>query len=227
MKCADLTDRRLLDHIYDKSPSVDTEALARHLAKCESCRNRADQIGGVLTALNAVESDHKLTTITELDQNGASTTYIWANWPNETAETMQALDGSGDHAGLSYVSVQGEEASFELVSPESEEDVARFKLHLPRPILPGERVELLMVHHAKRDGAVQKLDNGNWRFGPGKIVLSDQCVCVLALRLPAGAALVAATPPANEVRTNQTTTLLWRNVLPPDKLFEFWVEYRL
>ena len=72
-----------------------------------------------------------------------------------------------------------------------------------------------------------KLENGNWRFGPGKLDLTETLLYVFAVRLPSGASVVKPQPEPREIRTNGATTVIWRDALPPNEPIEFWLDYRL
>ncbi|MCX6377808.1 MAG: zf-HC2 domain-containing protein, partial [Armatimonadetes bacterium] len=232
MKCTDITDRRLLDYVYGKLPVAEENMVREHLAGCSICGERVEEIGKVLRALDAVENDWKITSITELDEQGVPTSYISMSMPNLFDEPTQEIElGSPSRSGLSFVSVWGEEAPFEIVPSEHEEESRKFRVHLPRPASPLERFDLLMVVDDDRpmtgEGPVVPLGDGRWRLGPGKLHTTEALVYVVAVRLPGGARLVEATPGPSEVRSNDRTTVVWRNTLPPDQRFEFWIEYQL
>ena len=56
MKCAELSERMLLDFVYGRTPETERRRIEDHLAGCASCRARAAEIGLVLHALDAVEA---------------------------------------------------------------------------------------------------------------------------------------------------------------------------
>jgi hypothetical protein len=152
--------------------------------------------------------------------------------PNYFDEPTHEIElGSSSRSGLSFVSVWGEEAQFEIVPSEHEDESRKFRVHLPRPASPLERFDLLMVVDDDRpmtgEGPAVDLGDGRWRFGPGELHMTEALVFVVAVRLPDGARLAEATPVPSEVRSNDRTTVVWRNTLPPDQRFEFWVEYQL
>ena len=232
MKCTDITDRRLLDYVYGKLPVAEENTVREHLAGCSTCGGRAEEMGRVLRALDAVENDWKITAIVELSEEGIPTSYISMSMPNYFDEPTQEIElGSSSRSGLSFVSVWGEEAQFEIVPSEHEDEGRKFRVHLPRPASPGERFDLLMVVDDDRpmtgEGPVVPLGDGRWRFGPGGLHMTEALVYVVAVRLPGGARLTEATPVPSEVRSNDKTTVVWRNTLPSDQRFEFWIEYRL
>ncbi len=74
-----------------------------------------------------------------------------------------------------------------------------------------------------------KVDAHRWRFTQqlGLGVLRDAAIIVLTNRLPEGATLLNTEPPADEVRTAQATTVIWRLLPPPQQATEFIVEYTL
>lgn len=232
MQCSEITDRRLMDLVCGKPLQADAESLRNHLAQCASCGGRADEIGRVLTALDSVESDWKMSAITELDENGIPKSYICMSIPNVSDEPMDTIElGSSSRSGPSHVLVQGEEAAVEALPGKPAAEGRKYRVHLPRRFSPGERIGMLLVVEDDRplsgEPVVVKLNGDVWRFGPGRIHLTEELVYVTAVRLPCGACLIDANPQPSEVRSNGATTVVWRNVLPPDTEFEFWVEYRL
>lgn len=232
MKCADVTDRQLLDYVYGKLSDTETARVREHLERCPGCGSKAEEIGKVLRALDASENDWRITSITELDEQGVPTSYISMSMPNLSDAPTQEIElGSSSRSGLSYVSVWGEEASFDAMPPGEDGKNRQFRVHLPRPAVPGERIDLLIVVDDDRplsgEEVVVPIGDGRWRFGPGRLHLTEELAYVTAVRLPRSARLVETTPAPSEVRSNGRTTVLWRNTLSPDQEVEFWIEYRL
>ena len=227
MKCEELTGALLLDYIDGMLPKKEQEAVRLHLAECPACAEKGEQIAKVLKALDAIEADYKSTGIIEIDEKGDLTSYLWFSMPNPTEESMETMDLGQN--GLQYMTVRGKEVQLEPTSDEPAEDGMRaYKIHLPQPIPPGEKIPMhFVVHHPLEHGAIVKLDNGVWRFGPGKLILTEELVYLMAVRIPSHAQLIKTEPEANEIHTNGKTTVIWRGTLPPDQLFQFWVEYRL
>ena len=227
MKCEELTGALLLDYIDDTLPKKEQEAVRSHLAQCQACREKGEQIAKVLRALDTIEADYKSTGIIEIDEKGDLTSYLWFSMPNPTEESMETMDVGQN--GLQYMTIRGKEVQLEPVSDEPAEDGMRaYKIQLPQPIPPGEKIPMhFVVHHPLEHGAIVKLDNGIWRFGPGKLILTEEMIYVMAVQLPVGAQLIKTEPEASEIHTDDKTIVTWRGTLPPDQLFEFWVEYRL
>lgn len=222
MKCSELDGAKLLDHVDGLLSPSESGSVEAHLARCLNCRERVAEVARVLRALDAVEADYKITDIFELDENGGFTNYGWFSIPNTREEATEVFEFG--QTGVTYMTVQGEEV---LPEPIEGED-GRYRARLPRPIPPGQNIDLHWAaqHPENREAAV-KLDNGNWRFGPGKLDLTEELLYVFAVRLPAGATVVKPEPEAQEVRANGATTVIWRDTLPPNEPIEFWLEYRL
>lgn len=223
MQCTDLTDRALLDFIYGKLGGEIGRRVETHVQSCKPCKARARDIGKVLRALDAAEGDLKVTGITEIREDGCSTTYLFIRAINNTDKVMDVLTGNGPMEVVDYVLIGGEEARMEPAEPD--ESGPHFKLYPATPIRIGERVDMLT---AIRTGeSARRLDSGEWEMGHGKLMMDQDYVYVMAVRLPTGAQLTFASPDPSEVRRNGAVTVLWKNALPANKEFEFSLRYRL
>ena len=221
MKCTELTDRLLLDFIFGKLPESKRKSVEEHLKSCERCLGRAKEIGEVLRALDELENEYKMTSIIELDKNGASTEYVTLTLPHfEGGNEMEI--GATD---LEYIAVNGKEASFEGLhepAPNGEKYRIRFQEYIPADA----PIELLVV--AKPEDThrwMKELGDGRRRL-EGHIHLTEKLVYVFAIRLPRSAEFLTASPKPSEVRRNCTTTVIWRNVMQPDERTDFVLEYR-
>ncbi|MHB0999262.1 MAG: sigma-70 family RNA polymerase sigma factor [Armatimonadota bacterium] len=227
MKCTGLADRLLMDYTYGSLSESDEQLVREHLISCKCCRDKAKQIKKLLTSLDAVEAEYKITAIVELGEDGTTTEYISLRLPDITrnsgvpAETME-IGGNG----LVYLTVDDKEASFEVLPSEPENGMHKYRIYLPYPVSPGQGIDLHIISKpADGKGWAEKLKNGRWRLC-GKIHLTDSLVYVTAVRLPSGARLTKAEPTPSEVKKDCTTTVVWRNVLPPNQTINFELEYQ-
>ena len=222
MKCSELDGARLLDYVDARLAGRELRSVEAHLAKCPDCRSRVADIIDVVRALDATEADWAVTSIFELDANGGFTNYGWFSMPNTSDEPTEVFEFG--HSGVTYMTIQGEEVHPEPIPGED----GKYRARLSHPIPPGQSIHLhhAAEHHGDR-GASVRLDNGNWRFGPGRLHLTDPLLYVFAVRLPQGAVVVKPEPEAREIRKNGRTTVIWRDTLPPDHPIELWLEYRL
>ena len=221
MKCTELTDRLLLDFIYGKLPHAKQKALEEHLKSCERCPGRAKEIGEVLRALDELENEHKLTSITEMQEDGRSTEYVTLTIPHYEG------DGSIEMGGVNpeYIVINGKEESVQAVAEQAED--GQYKLHMPEYIKTGDRVDLLVVASLQGNGRkwIKELEDGRRRI-EGRMHLTEKLIYVFAIRLPSNAEFLMASPEPSEIRRNCVTTVIWRNVLQPDQRVEFSLEYR-
>lgn len=224
VKCADLAERTLMDFIYGRMPDSERKRVEEHLAICSACRERAAEIGSVLKALDAVESEVKGTGIIELHEDGTVTCFIFLTYIN-CEDASETLSIGGDFETLDYSMVNGEEAVIEPV-PGMESKAA--KLRLSSPLAAGERAELLMVGRNKLELTEEEKASGVRKLDPpGKLIFDAETPFVMAVRLPPNASLMNAVPEPEEIRSNGATTVIWRKVHEPNVMFEFSVEYRL
>lgn len=224
LKCTDFKAGRLLDYLYGKLPGDQMRAASGHIEKCESCRKEASEIADVLRALDSVENEYRAIGIIELDAAGKATIYasfVLAGEHGGISETFE-FGGSKD---LQYVAIQGNEVQFEATGSGDQPDTLKYRVHLSSPIAAGEPLEMLIADSPEQ--GAENLGNGMWRFGPGKIELTEEFAYMAAIRFPIGAELNSAKPDPQEVRKNGATTVVWRGIKNPNQLFEFWVEYRL
>jgi len=225
MKCADLSERMLLDFVYGRASETERGRVDEHLAVCAPCRSRAAEVGLVLHALDAVEADAKGTSIIELHGDGTATLFLFVTHRNDASEAKGTLDIGADFAAIQSVLVNGEEATIE---PVPGQETQRAKLRLARPIEQGEQIRLLMVGRTRvPEEADREIGGGVRSFGPGKVRFDIETVFEMAVRLPPRACLVKAIPEPQETRSNGATTVIWRQAHRPNEEFEFWVEYRL
>ena len=225
MKCAELSERMLLDFVYGLATKTQHARVEAHLAACAACRARAAEIGLVLHALDAVEAEVKGTGIIKLHADGTATVFVFVRHHNDTGKTRDTLDIGGDFETINSVLVNGEEAVIEPI-PGQESQGA--KLRLASPIAPGGVVELLMTGTAQvPEEADREIGGGVRRMGPGKLIFDEEILFVMAVRLPPKASLAKATPEPQEIRSNGATTVMWRKVHLPNEKFEFTVEYQM
>jgi RNA polymerase sigma factor (sigma-70 family) len=223
----------LVDYVYGLLPPEEAEQMRAHLAEHEDCRREAEDLRQVVSALGALEGEHKQMHLLELDREGRVTLYVTGSHLNDTGETITtSIFHSGRGGKLQHFYQDGEEAAF-TVKPstpsegvEPWEELDTYTVALPHPVPPGGRVNELSVYPTDAMPTAGNLGGGrfrlHWKQSPG-----PQTAYVQVIRLPAGAQLVTADPPPAETKTNGTTTLVWRTVLARNRAFECTVEYRL
>lgn len=228
MRCAELKGTRMLDYLYGMLAADEAAAIERHLDGCDACREEAEDLKKVRGALDALEGDHKMMHIVELDAAGEVTLYVIGDSVNHSDAPVRVEGFDAEKTSeLRQLIVQGEEVPFERKQSERCEHRYSYTVHLPRPVMPGERLDMLCVFR-RTTGQASSLGDGRWRFGSKQCCSSeDEFVFVQATRLPVGARLLSADPAADEVRTNATSTLVWRTVLAPNQQFECTIDYRL
>lgn len=225
MKCGELTDRILTDYLYGKLDESHVRLIEAHIGGCKPCAARVKEISLLLHVLDAAEGDLKVTSIIEIAGDGSSTTYVFIRAINTTDKAMDVLNGNGEMESLDYVLIGGEEARMEPAEPD--DSGPHFKLYPAAPIQIGEHVDIVFAIRSSAGESVNKLDSGEWEFGQGKLMMDQDYVYVMAVRLPPGAKLSAATPEPNEVHRNGATTVLWKNALPANGEFEFSLRYTI
>lgn len=224
VKCADLTERMLMDFIYDRMAESEKKQVEEHLARCSSCRERTAEVGLVLRALDAVEVDSRGTFIIELHEDGTASSYMFMTSPNNEHESVEELVIGC--SPLSAAFVNGHEARIEQIEGESKMP-QMYKLHLAQRVGPGEQVDLLMIGLQAPEEVTKDLGGGLHAVDSIKLVFDQEFLYLLAVRLPAGAVHEGAMPEPQEVRGNRTTTIVWRDVLKPNVKREFSLQYRL
>lgn len=233
MKCTDLTGAMLLDYLEGELPPRSMRTVGRHLEQCPDCAQRLEEIAWVLRALDLVEADWKSTSFIEIDSEGFTTGYMWLSMPNKADDPMESM--TLQQNGLEYMTVQGEEVTLEPLpeEPAPEEiqlsmGMRPYKAHLPQPVPLGEEVRMhMVVKHPPGPDTARLVDDGHWRFGPGRLTLTEELLYAVAVRLPDQARLLAADPEPTEVKSDTHTTLVWRGILPPDGCFEFSADYEI
>jgi RNA polymerase sigma-70 factor (ECF subfamily) len=219
MKCAELTDRLLLDFVYGKLDETKRKTVEEHLRSCKRCPGRAKEIGEVLRALDELENEFKMTSIVEIREDGQSMSYWTLAIPcYDEGGTI----GMGDMIPDCFF-INGKEESWQSLAEEAGE--GQYRLHLPEYVKPGDRVDLLVVASQHGREWVKELEDGRRRV-EGNLHLTEKLFYVMAIRLPAGAEIVTTSPEPSEVRRNCTTTVIWRNVMQPDERTDFVLEYR-
>ena len=228
MKCLELKDTNILDFVYGLLPKTKENAVKKHLAECIKCRSRVDAIWFVLEELDAVENDFKATIILELKEDGAHTDYFFARFLNTSGEILETLNGKGDFADISHTMVNGIEAPVEMLESKPDQTMREYTISPPKPIQPGDSVDLLIIGKPIGGYGSKKLDNDVWRFGAGdSLTCSEDMVYVFAVRLPHDAKFIRAEPTPDEIRTNAAATILWRGLLPANQAFIFSLDYML
>ena len=232
VKCSEVRGTCLLDYLYGALPDEETSKVRDHLDGCSACRKAADELGRVITGLDAFEHEHKTLVIFELDEEGVPTVYCFRSWPNDTGKPLDRLETTFSKeypTTVLYVMVQGNTVPFDVGPHEPREDLLKYTIRPTRPIQPGDRVDFLIVFRAEhQQAAMVSSKERTWRFSSGRYIKGpseSEEVRIETLRLPARARCVSADPPADEIRTNETTTLIWRRPMAANDQFGFSVEY--
>ena len=212
--------------MYGTLSGEEAADVERHLSECELCRKEANELRDIVGGLDAVEGDFKNMHIIELDQEGMPTVYASASVINASDNAMETFEFmAGRDFEFDYIEAMGEPVSPEKEPVEHYGPKYRYVVRLARPVEPGENIDLTTVGHASEFPA-RKLDDGRWRFWWAQIPGDEgEFVYVQAIRLPCGARFLTAEPKPDEVKTNGTTTLVWRRLLAPNEQFESTVEY--
>ena len=227
MKCTDLTGGLLLDYVEGKLPVRKLQAVRKHMEKCPACAQRLRETAEVLRSLDQVEAEYKATCAIEIDDDGITTVYMWFSMPNNDDAEMRSINLQ--QGGVEYMTIQGEEVTLELLPGEpAAEGMMSYTAKLPKSVAPGGEVRMHAVaKHPPGPKTVRKLEDGRWRFGPGKLTLTEELLYRAAVRIPEGARLLDAAPEPTEVRNAATTTVIWQGTCPPDGVFEFSVDYEI
>lgn len=225
VKCADLTERMLMDFIYGWIGEPERKEVEEHLTACSSCRERAAEVALVLRALDAVEANYRGTFISELHEDDTASAYMFVTDHNQTKQQMEEMIiGCGP---INFAFVNGYEAKIEPIGVVPIFDQGReYRLHLAQPIAPDEQIELLMISKPMK-GSVKDLGGGLYHFGHNKLIFGKETVYVMAMRLPARATFESGLPEPQEIRKNGATTVIWRDMLKPNVEREFSLQYRL
>lgn len=221
MRCEQVRGARLIEYLYGGLPDKDAKSVKAHMDGCEACKREARQLAELISGLDLVEGDFKLTEIHDIDEDGRVTVYEWCSMANDFGETMETTWWTwGRDTRMEYLMAQGEDLQLE-VSPLSAEQVL-VEAKLPHPVLPGEHTDTMYVaRNIAGESAVQQVRENRWAFNYHRTPNSDkEWIFVLAVRLPPGAKLATAVPDVAEVRGNGCATVIWRALLPKVELRE-------
>ena len=229
-ECTGPDDISMVDYVYGVLPEKEAAAMKAHLAECASCRQQTDDLGQVVSLLDALEGDRKQMHFVELDRDGGVTLYCASSHLNDQDRPLKTTEFQSDKdAQFAHLYQEGEEIEF-TVAPHPEWGNLNYTATLHQPVPPGGRLSLLSSgsYPATHRRAAKRLEDGRfrlrWKQGPSSDL---EFAYVQAVRLPAGAKLLRAEPKPDDTRGDGTTTLIWRRVLPPANFFECAVEYRL
>ncbi|MHB1000112.1 MAG: RNA polymerase sigma factor [Armatimonadota bacterium] len=228
-KCIWMANNQILDYVCEKLPESDISAFKRHLCECVLCRDAVEGTSKVLRALDVKESDNKTSQIVDLclDEDDIQARYVFSSYTNNTDKPVEIHDHTvGCYNLLDYVLVDGEEAYFDDPVPIEGTSAWTYRVHLKRPVLPGERAVIFSVGHVVPKKCVFPIGNGVWRIGPGGLVAQRQLLYMLAVRLPVGARLIHASPESYKLRTNcARSTIVWNDILQSGERFKYHVDY--
>ena len=110
VKCADFTERMLMDFIYGRMPDSERNRVEVHIAKCDACRELVGEVGFVLRALDAVEADFKSSIIVEFNDDGTASHYLFAVGRNTKDEPLYEFQSMGNGTAMGAAFVDNEEA---------------------------------------------------------------------------------------------------------------------
>jgi RNA polymerase sigma-70 factor (ECF subfamily) len=202
---------RLLDFLYGALPADESDKIIKHINECGKCRNEAEEIKRLMGGLDAVEGDFKLTRVIDIDENGAPTSYDWWSVVNTSDQPMKSTHWTvnKDHL-VDYVTIQGEEVVMEVRPYSNEQHI--YLVNIPHPAKSGEVVdETMVLRNTNRDKWSRQLGNDKWRYTYATSPNTGrEWVMSLAIRLPQGAELTKADPEPTDVKTNGTTTVIWK-----------------
>jgi len=231
MGCRNVSGITLFEYLYGILPEERKEAVEAHLSCCQVCREEAESLRKLQQSLSEIEGDFPIFYLTELAADGSATYYVWSRFTNRSdkpQEEFWILNLPG--MATEFLALQGEEVT--LVCQPWERDPSRleYRARLPRPVPPGESFDGMAISRPTGDAhRPVKVDTHRWRFTQqlGLGAQRDAAIILLSNRLPDGATLLITDPPADEVRTTQATTVLWRLLPPPQQATDFIVEYSL
>ena len=227
MTCADLSRIRMLDYLYGSLEPDVKEAAERHLRDCRKCRNRLDGNRKILSALDALEHEHKYVHLVELDKSGVPTLYGIMRFPKPDSGEISFC--ATKDVPMEYMGVQGEELVFTKEENDNPDYPNTYMYHvkLPISVSPGEMCNFMCICRLDNYPAIKEPD-GYWVFHWNQLdSVDNEWAYVLAIHLPAGSHLVSADPPAVETKSSASTTLLWRCIQAPNQWFKCDVNYRL
>ena len=242
MKCVELTGTSLIDYLYGIPKGAELERIKRHIDECDACRSAVADLSKVTTGLDALEGDHKMMHILELDKQGPAAFYSLTSLVHTGDEPMETYEFcTSNGPAPDYISIGGEEAPFKTVPFEKGErydvgwnDIIIYNVAMPRPARSGDRIDELSVFYRSEEhpngfaGGVQRLDDGTLRYHHRQTCSANlEFMFVLAIRLPPGAEYSRSTFEPDEKKTNGTTTLTWRRVLAPNEAFDCELFYTL
>lgn len=221
---------RLLDLIYNILPNDEADQVRRHIEACPNCKLSGRELNRVGSILDMIDGEYKMMHIVEIDDRGRPTLYVTMNRLNYSEESA-TVDGffTGKPTRLASWTIQGEQVEYKSWPSEEVEGRVHYQASLPRPVEPGGRVESLVVFGFEDEHCAVPLGAGRYRFEwnqrPGD---KTDFVYVQAIRLPAGARLLASGPKPREVRRKGVrTTVTWTSFLAPREQFRSVLEYEL
>lgn len=231
--CAEAHELGLVDYVYGLLTEQDAARVREHLAQCDSCRKEAEELGKVVTLLEAMEGQRKMMHFLELGREGQAGFYCVMDLVNDReipTTTFEFQSSPGTHTEHGRVYHDGEEAPYTVEQSEEYGGNYNSTVALRRPVPPGERITLLTadLYEPPHWGSAEPLRNGKFRFHWTQCPSSSfEYAYVQAVRLPAGAKLLSVDEPPDETRRDGTTTLIWRRVMPPATFLECTVEYQV
>lgn len=237
MLCEQIRGTKLLDYLYGSLSGRKKEDIQSHLEQCPACREEAEEIKRIITVLDAASDDFKLTRIIDIDSSGIPTDYTWWSTTNKS-DQPKTHDNWAIYKDttVEYLTIMGEEVMLDAL-PGSNSRQHNYVIELPTPVPPEERQESLLVTRDYGDDTrARKTAENKWRYHLATCPnTAKEWLQFLAIKLPEGARLISAEPTPTEIKTNGTTTLLWRSLLPKLYLrtleqyyqFECTVDYHL
>lgn len=225
------SESRILDYLYGILPPDEAEEVKRHIESCEACRREAEEMRGVVNALDSLEGDYKMMHIVEIDPQGFTTVYCTGSVINNVQDTAIFGFEAEKSIPMDYIAIRGEELPFEVSQSDSCDHRYTYTIHLEQPWKRGESIEFTTVSYGARHQSTSmyrraQFHDGRWHYLHQQAPSDDkEFIFIQVTRLPQGAKLLKADPAPDDVRANGTTTVTWKKVLAPNEQFECTVEY--
>ncbi len=225
----------LLDYLYGRLPLQKAADIRETLAANAESRTELQTLEGILHLLDDIRGTVKLSEIAVLDADSGVMRYSFIDIAvNSTPETADEADwGFTENVELRAVMLQGQDVPFRVVGQDGEN--IRYKSPFPQPVHPGDPIGSALLVTYEKNG-VRVLDDNCRQFHVGGTVGSntDSWVFLQMVRLPQGATLITADPPADKVSNNAAITLSWLHVpseasqsVPGKWHFDGEITYRL
>lgn len=230
MTCKDLSRIRILDYASGALAPNEMEAVERHIKDCPICKNLLDETSRIISGLDGLENDMRTVAIIEIDGEGVGKLYGFAQFAFDERTVEPVMDFCASKCcPFEYLGTEGEELAFtrkDNTDP-NYPDTYAYHVTVPQSFADGKMHSLITVCRIEGHDAIRE-ENGTWTYRHGQLTSVERdWAYVLAIRLPTGASMISAQPPAAETMGYAGTTLLWRTVQAANQGFEVNVRYKL